>query len=86
VFGWRFEKFSMPYEYYRIQAGEPDEPGIDGGIGAAKDTEISGSNPLTQVTIPVPNADNFLAKVQAAGGLVIEPRCPYRASVVCYMR
>ncbi|MBI5636484.1 MAG: VOC family protein [Nitrospinae bacterium] len=31
VLGWRFEKFPMPYEYYRITAGNSDEPGIDGG-------------------------------------------------------
>lgn len=76
VFGWRFEKFPMPYEYYRIQAGEPNEPGIDGGIGATKDTEISGGSPLAQVTIPVPNLDDFLSKIHAAGGLIIEPKMP----------
>ena len=26
VLGWRFEKFPMPYEYYRVQAGPADEP------------------------------------------------------------
>ena len=30
VFDWRLEKFpGMPHEYYRIQAGVEDEPGID---------------------------------------------------------
>lgn len=76
VFDWRFEKFPMPYAYYRIQAGDPDEPGIDGGIGATDDTEISGGNPLTQVTIPVPDLDDFISKVEAAGGLVVEPKMP----------
>lgn len=32
VLGWRFQKFEMPYEYYRIQTGPADEPGIDGGL------------------------------------------------------
>lgn len=76
VLGWRFEKFPMPYEYYRIQAGKPEEPGIDGGIGAAADAKISGGNPLTQVTISVPNLDDLLSKVLAAGGFVIEPKMP----------
>jgi len=31
---WRFERFPMPYEYYRIQAGAEREPGIDGGLAA----------------------------------------------------
>jgi predicted enzyme related to lactoylglutathione lyase len=76
VFDWRFEKYPMPYEYYRIQAGDSDELGIDGGIGATKDAEISGGNPLTQVTIPVSDIDDFISKVHAAGGLVIEPKMP----------
>ena len=29
VFKWRFEKFLMPYDYYRIQAGAAGESGID---------------------------------------------------------
>jgi predicted enzyme related to lactoylglutathione lyase len=74
VFGWRFEKFPMPYEYYRIQAGEEDEAGIDGGIGAIEDTTVSGGNPLTQVTIPVPDLDEFVSKVQESGGHVIEQK------------
>ncbi len=74
VFDWRFEKFPMPYEYYRIQAGEENEPGIDGGIGAVKDTEISGGKPLTQVTIPVNNLDQFTAKVTASGGRIVESK------------
>jgi predicted enzyme related to lactoylglutathione lyase len=25
VFSWHFEKMALPFEYYRIQAGKPDE-------------------------------------------------------------
>ena len=57
VLGWKFEKFPMPYEYYRIQAGSADEPGIDGGIGALKDAPAAGGRPMTQVTIPVADLD-----------------------------
>lgn len=76
VFGWRFERFPMPYEYYRIQAGTTEEPGIDGGIGALKDTPIAGDIPATQLTIPVPDLDDALARVEQNGGRVIEPRMP----------
>jgi predicted enzyme related to lactoylglutathione lyase len=76
VFGWRFEKFPMPYEYYRIQAGAPDEAGIDGGIGQIGDTPISGGKPLTQVTVPVANLDEFIMRVQGSGGRVVEPKMP----------
>lgn len=76
VFNWRFEKFPMHYEYYRIQAGSEDEPGIDGGIGAIADTPTSGGSPLTQVTIPVPDLDACIARVEEKGGTIVEPKTP----------
>ena len=76
VFGWRFERFPMPYEYYRISAGPHDETGIDGGIGALADTEVAVGLPQTTLTVPVPDLDAVLARVAQAGGRVIEPRMP----------
>lgn len=76
VFGWRFEKFPMPYEYYRIQAGPEGESGIDGGIGALKDTPIAGGSPLTLITVPVANLDEMLACVRASGGQIVEAKMP----------
>lgn len=76
VLGWRFERFPMPYEYYRIQAGAEGEPGIDGGIGSIKDTPLSEGRPLTQITVPVPNLDEVISLVQASGGKVIESKMP----------
>jgi predicted enzyme related to lactoylglutathione lyase len=73
VFGWRFERFPRPY---RIQAGATEEAGIDGGIGAAKDTPTSGGNPLTQVTIPVADLNEVISKVRKAGGEAVEPKMP----------
>ncbi len=74
VFGWRFERFPLSYEYYRISSGSDKEVGIDGGIGEVKDTPITGGKPLTQVTIPVPNIDEFIEKVGKSGGSIIEPK------------
>jgi len=74
VLGWRFEKFDMPYEYYRIQAGPPTELGIDGGVGAVRDAPPSEGRPMTQVTVPVANLDEALARVTAAGGSIVEPK------------
>jgi uncharacterized protein len=76
VLGWRFEPFPMPYEYCRIAAGPPDEPGIDGGIGAIKDAPLAGGRPTTQVTIPVVDLDAVLSRVQESGGRVMEPKLP----------
>lgn len=76
VLGWHFEKFPMPYEYYRIQAGPESEPGIDGGIGAVRDAPISGGNPMTQITVPVLDLDETMSRVQASGGHIVEPKMP----------
>lgn len=76
VLGWRFERFPMPYEYYRIQAGAEGEPGIDGGIGSARDTTLSEGKPLTVITVPVADVDKIIALVQANGGRIIEAKIP----------
>jgi predicted enzyme related to lactoylglutathione lyase len=76
LFGWRFEKFPMPYEYYRIATGPAGEPGIDGGIGAIADTALTGGRPWVNLTVPVADLDACIAKVLANGGKVIEPKLP----------
>lgn len=76
VLGWRFERFPMPYEYYRIQAGPDSESGIDGGIGCVSDAPLSGGKPLTQITVPVADLDQVVSLVQSNGGKVIEPKMP----------
>jgi predicted enzyme related to lactoylglutathione lyase len=76
VLGWRFQKFEMPYEYYRIQAGPADEPGIDGGIGGVRDAPLSEGRPLTQVTVQVPDLKDVVSRVLANGGSIVEPRVP----------
>ena len=74
--GWKFERFPMPYEYYRITAGALDEPGIDGGIGALGDADASSGRPTVTLTIPVRDLDQMLSKVKECAGKVIEPRMP----------
>jgi uncharacterized protein len=76
VLQWRFEKFPMPYEYYRITAGNDSEPGIDGGIGSVSDAPVSRGQPLTIITMPVANVYTVTALVQANGGTVVEPITP----------
>ena len=76
VLGWRFERFPMPYEYYRIQAGTAAEPGIDGGMGAIKDAPLAAGRPATQVTIPVQNLEEVLVQVERNGGKIVEGKIP----------
>jgi uncharacterized protein len=74
VFGWRFEKQPSSDEYYRIEAGPPDEPGINGGIGTVGLARISEGRPLTQVSIPVVDLEAFIAKIKENGGYVLETK------------
>ena len=74
VLGWRFEKFPMPYEYYRICAGDSNEPGIDGGIGEIKDAPIAGGKPMTLITIPVLSLAETIKLIERNGGSIVEPK------------
>lgn len=74
VLGWRFERFPLPYEYYRIHAGPAEQPGIDGGIGAVADAPLCGGHPMASLTMPVQDLDQALADVLAAGGTVVEAK------------
>ncbi len=76
VFGWRFEKVPTADEYYRIETGPSDEPGINGGIGMVGQARISEGRPLTQVSIPVPNLEEFIEKIKEYGGYVVETKMP----------
>ena len=72
--GWRFVPFDPIPGYYRIQAGSSNEPGIDGGIGAMKDFPQSEGRSLTLMTIPVPDVDDIISKVETNGGRIVEPK------------
>ncbi len=69
VFGWEFEKWEGPFDYWIIKTGEGTEPGIDGGLARRGDPSLSTIN-----TIEVPSVDDFVAKIQANGGRVIHPK------------
>ena len=37
VFGWKFNKWAGPMDYWVISTGQPGEPGIDGGLMPRRD-------------------------------------------------
>jgi predicted enzyme related to lactoylglutathione lyase len=67
VFGWRFEKWAGPMDYWMIMTGE-NEPGIDGGL--LKKTETS--RPVN--TISVSSIDEYLKKIEENKGVVLVPK------------
>ena len=63
VFGWSFEKWDGPVEYWLAKTGDEKEFGINGGLAR--------KNPLntgTVNTIDVPSIDEFATKIRAMGG------------------
>ena len=69
VFGWKFQKWDGPMEYWLIMTGDQKEPGIDGGM--SKRTEM---NSGVVNTISVESVDDAVEKILKAGGKVVQPK------------
>src|SRR5574338_147788 len=69
VFGWTIHKYGGPMDYYLVDTGDPKEPGINGGLVVNKDAQ-----PRTVNTIAVENLDEFMKKVEEAGGKIAVPK------------
>ena len=68
VFGWQFQQWDGPMPYWMVRTGD-DGPGIDGGLHAKAHP---GQGPVN--TIAVASCDDYLAKVEAAGGRTVVPK------------
>ncbi len=66
VFGWKFEKWDGPMEYWLVTTGQEDEPGIDGGLGVRSEEGLSFN--AYRNTIEVPDVEEYAAKVRENGG------------------
>jgi predicted enzyme related to lactoylglutathione lyase len=69
VFDWKIVKWDGPMDYWLIMTGKEDDPGIDGGLSRREDAE-----PSTVNTIAVPSIDDYVIKVEANGGTIVEPK------------
>jgi predicted enzyme related to lactoylglutathione lyase len=69
VFGWKFEKWEGPMEYWLVSTGPEDEPGIDGGLARRQSLETGLEN-----TIGVDSVDEAVAAIEANGGKVLRPK------------
>jgi predicted enzyme related to lactoylglutathione lyase len=76
IFGWRFEKWEGPMEYWVIYTGEKGTPGIDGGMVKRQGDSPKAGAPVTAYvcTMDVPNIDEWLDKVTKAGGQIALPK------------
>ena len=70
VFGWSFQKWEGPQEYWLVQTGTGGR-GIDGGV-----MKRQSPGPGTVNTIEVESLDDALRRIQQQGGAVAAPRMP----------
>ncbi|MFH1502835.1 MAG: VOC family protein [Candidatus Eisenbacteria bacterium] len=69
VFGWTIQKWDGPVDYWLVMTGSKDQPGIDGGMGRKSDGMSAVVN-----TMDVPSVDEYVSKIEAAGGTITVPK------------
>jgi predicted enzyme related to lactoylglutathione lyase len=73
-FGWEFQKWDGPMEYWMIMTGPKDQAGIDGGLVKRQGT-IDGEAVIAYVcSIDVPDVDATVTNVQENGGTIAVPK------------
>lgn len=79
VFGWTFEDWGPP-DFYRIQTGPFEDPGIWGSLqrrhgaaGGASPAPAPARDGGFTCTISVDSLDDTVAAIEAAGGAVVVP-------------
>ena len=76
VFGWSFQKWEGPMEYWLIVTGPDDKPGINGGL-VRRRGEIDGQAVIAYVcTVDVDDIDKSTATVEENGGSIALPKMP----------
>lgn len=69
AFDWDLKKYEGVEDYWLVTTGESSEPGIDGAIYRRNE-----DLPVTTNTVVVPSVDDYIERVQRAGGRVTSPK------------
>lgn len=64
VFGWKISKWEGEFDYWMVEAGEEDEPGINGAIYPREEDNVG-------VVIGVDSYDEFAQKIKREGGKML---------------
>ena len=76
VFGWEFQKWEGPAEYWMVMTEPSDQPGINGGL-VQRHGEIDGQAVIAYVcTVDVTSVDDSTKTVESNGGQVVVPKMP----------
>lgn len=68
AFGWKFDKWGGPVDYWLITTGPADQPGINGGLMRRRDTGGVAN------TLDVASLDDAMAAVEKHGGKIVVPK------------
>ena len=71
IFGWKFQNWGGPVDYWLIKTGDDSEPGIDGGLSPKGENAA-----LNCPTIDVKDIDKTMEMVKESGGKLITPKMP----------
>lgn len=69
VFGWQFQKWEGPTDYWLISTGAENQPGINGGLLRRQQPGAGTCN-----TVGVTSLDDSLSSVSKNGGKTVVPR------------
>jgi len=76
LFGWTFQKWEGPMEYWMVITGPEGTPGINGGL-LRRQGEIDGQAVIAYVcTVDVADIDASIASAEANGGKLALPKMP----------
>jgi predicted enzyme related to lactoylglutathione lyase len=76
VFGWEFNKWDGPQDYWLVKTGEDSQPGINGGLTPKTDQGSGNTGGRITNSIDVPSIDEFSNKISMEGGKVLSPKMP----------
>jgi uncharacterized protein len=76
LFGWTFQKWEGPMDYWLVTTGPNDQPGINGGL-VRRQGEIDGQAVIAYVcTVDVENVDASVQTAVDNGGQIALPKMP----------
>ena len=76
VFGWEFNKWDGPQDYWLVKTGEDSQPGINGGLTPKTNQGSGNTGGRITNSIHVPSIDEFSNKISMEGGKVLSPKMP----------
>ncbi|MEW5988041.1 MAG: VOC family protein, partial [Chloroflexota bacterium] len=69
VFGWNIMKWEGPVDYWLVETGPQEQPGINGGLFQRSEQFSTSCN-----TLDVADVDVAVGRVTANGGQVVAPK------------